>query len=37
MSTIPTMSTNRQITSHHNSLNRQTTTTYGVGNLGPGL
>jgi len=37
MSTIPTMSKNRPITSHLNSLNRQSTTTYGVGNLGPGL
>jgi len=37
MSTIPTMSTNRPITSYLNSLNRQRTTTYGVGNLGPGL
>jgi len=37
MSSIPTISTNRPITSHLNSLNTQNTTSYGVGNLGPGL
>jgi len=31
------MSTNRPITYHLNFLNRQKTTTYGVGNLGPGF
>ena len=37
MSTISIMSPNLPITSHLNFLNRKETTTYDVGNLGPGL
>jgi hypothetical protein len=35
--TIPTISTKRTITSHLNSLNRKNTTSYDIGNPGPGL
>jgi len=33
MSAIPQISTNRPITSHLNSMNRQNTTSYGFGNI----